>query len=120
MTQGIEPDEILRRYHAAINALDFGAIEAMFAADIVYSSDGIGGIVSGRDSVIAAFRAYFEQYPDQHAEDEAVETLSATMARSIWTLRATNAQTGASYSRQGTETVTIDGSGKIVRIAVEG
>jgi limonene-1,2-epoxide hydrolase len=117
MTQGVDPAEIIRRYHAAINALDFGAIEAMFAADIVYDSGGVGGTILGRDAVMAAFRTYFTEYPDQVSEDLSIETLSPKTARSVWALRAT---TAAPYNRQGTETITLDDNGRIVRVEVEG
>ncbi len=120
MTQGVEPAEIQLRYHAAINALDYQSIEAMFAADIVYDSGGVGGIISGRDAVMAAFRVYFAEYPDQVSEDLSVETLSPNTARSAWALQATSATTGAPYKRQGTETVTVDQDGRIVRVTVEG
>jgi len=120
MTQGVDPAEIIRRYHTAINALDFGAIEAMFAADIVYDSGGVGGTISGREVVMSAFRAYFAEYPDQVSEDLSVETLSPNSARSYWTLRATSATTAAPYNRQGTETITLDDNGRIVRVDVDG
>ncbi|RJG45974.1 MULTISPECIES: nuclear transport factor 2 family protein [unclassified Mesorhizobium] len=120
MTQGVEPAEILRRYHAAINALDYHAIEAMFAADIVYDSGGVGGLISGRDAVMAAFKTYFAEYPDQVSEDLSVETLSPNTARSVWALQATSATTGAPYKRQGTETITLDEDGRIIRVDVEG
>ncbi|MBR0555684.1 nuclear transport factor 2 family protein [Ciceribacter sp. L1K23] len=113
-----DPAEHVRIYHAAINALDFAAIEAFFAEDAVYLSPGTGDTV-GRDAVLSAFRQYFETYPDQRAWDDAIETTGPRSARAVWNIEATHATTGERLSRRGTETVDFDSEGRIVRIEVE-
>lgn len=114
----LDPAARLQAFHDAINALDFAAIEASFAEDAVYLSGGTGDI-SGRREIIAAFRRYFDTYPDQVAANERVETLGPREARSFWRLRATHAATGAPLIRQGIETISFDEAGLIVKVLVE-
>lgn len=113
----IDPISLTAAYHAAINALDFKAIENCFAPDIVYNSAGIGSI-DGRDAVMSAFLSYFERFPDQVASDESIEQTGMLQARSIWTIVATNNQTGDIVQRSGEEVVTFDLFGKIVKVEV--
>jgi len=105
-------------YHEAINALDFAAIEAMFAEEAVYASGGVGGNIEGRAAIMAAFRKYFDVYPDQVADDDLVEAVGAFSARSVWRLVATYKETGDRLMRSGQETVTFDAVGKIMRVDV--
>ncbi|OLP58625.1 DUF4440 domain-containing protein [Xaviernesmea oryzae] len=113
----LDPVQRLIDFHAAINALDFAAIEAAFAEEAVYSSGKVGGL-QGKAAIMAAFRRYFAQYPDQVAEDSLVEAVSPFAARSVWRLRATDAVTGAPLEREGEETITFDAEGRIVGVAV--
>ena len=113
-----DPVASLIAYHAAINALDFDAIAAMFADDAVYVSGGIGGMTEGRGAIMAAFRAYFDIYPDQMAEDDSVERQGPLSARAAWRLIATHRATGEPLVRRGLETVTFDDTGRIVRVEV--
>jgi ketosteroid isomerase-like protein len=115
---GFDPVDRLAHFHTAINALDFAAIEACFAADAIYSSSGIGTI-KGRDAIMAAFRDYFAVYPDQSATDESIERISPSAASSRWRLSATHATTGARLERTGKETVTFDGTGLIAGVEVQ-
>ena len=39
-----DPVDILRRWHDAINALDFDAIDAFFADDAIYGSRKVGAL----------------------------------------------------------------------------
>ena len=114
-----DPVAALRHYHAAIEALDFAAIEACFATDAEYVSDGIGAIVVGRDAIMAAFRDYFAAYGDQVSKDEAVAALSPRAAWSRWRLEATHAVSGVRLDRSGEETVHFDADGRIVRVEVK-
>lgn len=120
MSTAHDPAETLARFHDVTNAQDFAAIEAMFAPDVVYISQGVGGRIEGRDAVMAAFRAYFEEYPDQEAEDKKLEALSSNSARSEWSLTGTSTKTGVWRERHGAETITLNGNGLIVRVDVEG
>ncbi len=120
MAIGPDPVFILRRFHEATNALDYAALEDMFAPDAVYTSAGVGGAVEGREAIMAAFRAYFEEYPDQVAEDISLDALSPVSARSVWRLERTSTRTGQWRERHGAETITVDAEGKIVRVDVEG
>ena len=113
----VDPVEMVRRYHAAINALDYEALDALFAEEAAYLSNGIGA-VRGKDAILRSFRAYFAEYPDQVAVDDLVESLSGSKARSLWRLTATHAVTGMTLSRQGEEVVTLDDAGKILRVDV--
>lgn len=113
----IDPVSLTVAYHAAINALDFKTIENCFAPDIVYNSAGIGSI-HGRDAVMSAFLSYFERFPDQVATDESIEKTGRLQARAIWTIVATNNQTGYIIQRFGEETLTFDASGRILKVEV--
>lgn len=113
----IDPSGLLRRYHAAINALDFEAIGACFAEDARYSSNGIGE-TAGRAAIMASFRHYFARYPGQVAGDRLVETVSPVSARAVWWLEATDGTTGIRIKRQGEEIVTFDACGLIISVAV--
>jgi len=112
-----DPAATLTRFHDAINALDFAAIEAAFAEDAVYGSVKVGAL-SGRAAIMAAFRAYFATYPDQVAVDELVETVSPSAARSVWRVKATDSRTGAPLLRHGEETLYFDAAGRITRVDV--
>jgi limonene-1,2-epoxide hydrolase len=113
----LDPVALVRRFHAAISMLDFAAIEAFFTEDATYSSGKIGGL-KGRAEIMAAFRRYFGEYPDQIAQDSLIEPLSAVSARSIWHLTATSRLTGKQLRREGEEIVTFDQDGRIVSVDV--
>lgn len=112
-----DPSALTINYHAAVNALDFAAIEAAFSEDARYVSNGVGSL-TGREAILAAFRDYFRVYPDQVAHDSLVETLSPTSARTRWRLTATHAITGKRIDRSGIELLSFDDEGRIVEIAV--
>lgn len=114
-----DPLAALKTYHAAIEVLDFAAIEACFAPDACYVSDGVGDAVVGRDAIMAAFRGYFACYGDQVSKDEQVAALSPHAAWSRWCLQATHAVSGARLVRSGEETVHFDADGRIVRVEVK-
>lgn len=118
MQPDFDPVEQTVAYHAAINALDFAAIEAFFAEDAVYISGGVGGTIAGRAPILAAFRSYFAAYPDQVAEDTEIEALGPQAARAVWQLKATHDETGEPLVRSGEETITFDDAGRIVRVEV--
>ena len=113
-----DPVARLVAYHDAINALDFSTIESMFSENAVYDSGGLGGAVTGRASIMEGFRAYFDTYPDQVAEDSVVEALDGLRVRSVWRLTATHRQTGERLVRTGEETLTFDPAGQIIRVDV--
>jgi hypothetical protein len=113
-----DPLARLIAYHDAINALDFAAIEAMFAGNAVYDSGGLGGVVEGRELIMAGFRSYFDLYPDQISEDKLVEPVGERAVRSVWNLVATHRLTGEKLIRAGEEIVTFDDAGSIARVEV--
>jgi ketosteroid isomerase-like protein len=113
-----DPVEHLTIFHAAINALDYATIEDYFAEDAIYVSGGVGGRIEGRDAIMAAFRKYFDAYPDQVAVDNSVEKVSDNAARSVWELKAIDSRTGAPMVRTGEETLVFNADGKIARIDV--
>lgn len=112
-----DPAAATERFHAAIGALDFAGIEDFFAVDATYSSGKIGGL-TGRTDIMAAFRRYFAEYPDQVAEDSLVEPVSPLAARAVWRLTATSTATGKPLVRRGEETITFNDQGKIVSVEV--
>lgn len=113
-----DPVAATRRYHDALDILDLDAVERCFAAGAVYVSSGVGGRIEGRTAILSAFRAYFDSYPDQSAQDEAIEALSPYAARAQWRLSATHAVTGVPTERRGVETIHFDATGRIARIDV--
>ncbi|CAN7316344.1 nuclear transport factor 2 family protein [Aminobacter sp. LjRoot7] len=114
-----DPVAALKTYHAAIDVLDFAAIEACFTPDAEYVSDGVGAISVGRDAILKAFRGYFACYGDQVSKDEQVAALSPRSAWSRWRLEATHVVSGARLVRSGEETVTFDADGRIMRVEVK-
>ena len=50
-----DSESLVRRYYAALNALDLGAVESMFAIDASYHSAGISAL-RGRAAIMAAMR----------------------------------------------------------------
>lgn len=112
-----DPAAALERYHAALNALDWPAIEAAFAEAATYVSNGVGAL-TGRDAILAAFRAWFAEYPDQVAVDDSVEATGPLSARAVWSLTATSAKTGARIERRGVEMIDFNAAGLILRVAV--
>ncbi|WEZ84118.1 nuclear transport factor 2 family protein [Rhizobium sp. 32-5/1] len=112
-----DPAELLIRYHDAINALDFAAIEAFFVDNATYSSGKIGA-VEGKAVILSGFRRYFDEYPDQVARDSLVETVSRNAARAVWHLEATSTITGERLVRDGEETITFDADGRILKVEV--
>ncbi|MGO4440219.1 nuclear transport factor 2 family protein [Rhizobium sp. RAF56] len=114
---GFDPVERCRLYFAAIDAIDFAAIEAFYADDVTYSSNGVGSL-SGRDEVMAAIRGYFAAYPDQTSITKSIEALTPLSARAVWSVRATHSGTGNPLVREGEETITFDGDGQVVSVDV--
>jgi ketosteroid isomerase-like protein len=113
-----DPVETLRRFHDAVNAQDFPAIEAFFSENAEYGSVKVGAL-RGKAAIMQAFRIYFAEYPDQVAHDDTFEQLAPNAARSLWHLTATSTKTGAKLVRKGAETIYLDGEGRIERVVVE-
>lgn len=112
-----DPVDILRRWHEAINALDFDAIAAFFADNASYGSRKVGAL-RGKEQIMKAFRDYFAEYPDQVAVDDSIEKVGPASAKSTWHLTATSATTGEKLVRQGEETIYLNAEGKIERVDV--
>lgn len=106
------------RYHAALDVRDFAAIEAMFAPGAEYVSPGVGGRLSGRDNILAAFRRYFAEYADQQSTDDDIKMVAPDRVIARWHLVASSSVTGAALARSGEEEVTFAGDGRICRIEV--
>lgn len=109
--------DIVERYHAATNALDFKAIAGFFSETAVYVSDGVG-VFEGRDAILDGFRAYFAEYGDQVVEDQSMQAISDRAVRSVWTLTATSSKTGEKRVRSGEETAFLDRDGFIEKVIV--
>jgi ketosteroid isomerase-like protein len=118
VSSAVSPADVVRRYHEALNSQDFSAIKTMLSTEAIYQSPGVGKI-HGRSAILAAFRAYFAEYPDQVAEDSTIEVISTCEARARWSLTATMASTGAVIRRQGYEIVRVDTDGTILAVIVE-
>ena len=113
-----DPVEVLRRFHDAVNGQDYEAIEGFFADDATYGSVKVGTL-RGKPAILAAFRKYFAEYPDQVAHDDSFEKLGPNAAKSSWHLNATSATTGEKLIRMGEETIFLNAEGKIERVDVE-
>jgi len=112
-----DPVEELKRFHGAVNALDFETIENYFAEDATYVSNGVGSL-SGRADIMVAFRKYFDDYPDQTAMDTLVEKVSPKAGRAVWSVRATHSKTGNPLVREGEETITFNEDGRVTHVEV--
>ncbi|EJL54587.1 hypothetical protein PMI09_02330 [Rhizobium sp. CF122] len=112
-----DPAEEIKRFHGAINALDFDTIENCFAQDATYVSNGVGSL-SGRADIMGAFSKYFDDYPDQTAIDTLVEKVSPNAGRAVWSVRATHSKTGKPLVREGEETITFNEDGRITHVEV--
>ena len=108
----------LLAYTAALNRFDFDTVEALFAPDAVYVSAGVGGTIVGRQAIMLAFKVYFAEHPDQVNEDSNIQLLGPNAIKADWKLRATNIKSGMHIQRRGTQIVSFDAQGKIVRIEV--
>jgi len=106
-------------YHAAMNRLDLEAAAAMFTAGAEYHSPSVGAIY-GKHALLAAFKAYFEEYPDQHAADDRLTFAGPDSVRSDWHLTATSKSTGKAIARSGSAIMFFDHQGLIRRIEVLG
>jgi ketosteroid isomerase-like protein len=113
-----DPVAEIKAFHGAINALDFETIENYFAEEATYVSNGVGSL-SGREEIMAAFRRYFDDYPDQTALDTLVEKLSPNSGRAVWSVRATHSRTGKPLIREGEETITFDEEGRVTHVEVK-
>ncbi len=109
---------LVSRYHAALNALDLAAVEAMFADEAEYHSPSVGGIL-GKHAVMAEMRGYFAEYPDQIAIDDRTYYVGPDAVRSEWRLTATSKSTGKTVMRQGAETIFFTAKGLIRRVEVQ-
>ncbi len=109
---------LVNRYHAALNALDLAAVEAMFADDAEYHSPSVGGIL-GKHAIMTAMRGYFAEYPDQVTIDDHTSYAGPDAVRSEWRLKATSKATGKVSMREGAETIFFDHQGLIRRIEVK-
>jgi ketosteroid isomerase-like protein len=114
----IDAVAVLKRYHGALNAFDLGEVENMFAADAVYVSPGLKGVLTGRANIMAALRKYFAEYDDQISTDERIEKIDHLKVRSIWHLKATSKITKAKVIRRGEEIITLNNKGLIIKIDV--
>jgi hypothetical protein len=106
-------------YHAAMERQDLERAAAMFSADAEYHSPSVGAIY-GRHAMLAAFRSYFAEYPDQHAVDERLSYAGPDSVRSDWRLTATSKSTGKKIDRAGTAIMFFNHQGLIRRIEVTG
>jgi hypothetical protein len=115
---GIDPVQLVKRYHAALNRFDAAVVSPMFDPAATYTSPSVGTL-AGRDAIIAAMEDYFTEFPDQVAEDEQVEQTGPLTVLCRWRLAATSKATGARSIRRGVETLTFSPEGLILSIAVE-
>ena len=115
----IDPVALVRRYHAALQPYDASLAAACFAPAAVYVSPGVNGRIEGCGAIIAAFDAYFAEYPDQQAEDTRIDRLPGLAACAHWRLAATSVTTSQRIIRHGVETVRFDAEGLIIAVEVE-
>ncbi len=106
-------------YHAAMNRFDLETAAAMFTSDAEYHSPSVGALY-GRHALLAAFRAYFDEYPDQRAVDDRLSYAGPNAVRSDWHLIATSRSTGRKIERTGSAIMFFNHGGLIRRIEVMG
>ncbi len=109
--------DIVARYHAALAAQDFEAIETLLTDTVVYISNGIG-VREGREAVLSGIRTYFAEFGDHAAEDFEIEAISDRAVRSVWKVTATSARNGRKVERHGEKTAFLDRDGFIEKIIV--
>jgi SnoaL-like domain len=112
-----DPVAALNAYHTALDAHDVDLVERLMAVNATYESAGIG-LVEGRAAIASAMRKYFTAHSNHQAWDDSVEQLGPQSARAVWQLTATNDATGEKYHRRGTEEVTFDDAGMVLRVLV--
>jgi ketosteroid isomerase-like protein len=61
--RGDGPESIVERFNAAINGRDLDGLARSMTADHVFI-DSAGGRVEGRERCLAAWRGFFDAYPD--------------------------------------------------------
>jgi hypothetical protein len=105
-------------YTAALNRFDFDAVAQMFAENAIYISSGLHGAFHGRSAIMAAFREYFADHPDQVNVDKHLKRVGPNDVQSDWTLTATNARTGKTVSRKGIQVFTFNDAGLIQVVQV--
>lgn len=110
--------KLVERYHDALNRFDFAAVEKMFTEDAEYHSSGIGGLY-GRDAILHAMKAYFNEFSDQVSTDDKLELLSEGTVRAHWRLAATTKSSGRKVTRQGFENIHFNTKGLITMVEVE-
>lgn len=110
--------KLATRYHEALNKFDFAAVESMFSEDAEYHSSGIGGLY-GRNNIMHAMKAYFNEFNDQASTDDKLELIGDHTVRSHWRLVATTRSSGRKVSRQGVENLHFNGKGLIIMVEVE-
>lgn len=114
----IDPVELLKEYHAALNNFDLENVERMFATEAVYVSPGLYGEIKGRSDIMQAMSKYFAEYTDQVSTDESIEQLDQLTMKSVWSL-ATSSRAGVKTKRKGEEIIRFNINGLIERIEVE-
>jgi ketosteroid isomerase-like protein len=112
-----DPVEALLAYHKALNDHDVESIAEMVADDMRYQSAGLGEL-QGKAAFVKSLQDYFETFPDHQACDDAVTNISANIASSVWSLRATHKTTRETVERRGVETISYNDDGKITEIVV--
>ncbi len=108
----IDPVALLIEYHAALQARDYSAIEGCLHRDAVYVSAGLGAL-DGRPNILSALQDYFSKHLDHVANDEKVEKVSASCAKSTWCLKANKVE------RRGVEYITFNPQGLITKVEVQ-
>ena len=102
----------LAAYTAVLNRYDLDAVGDMFAENVVYVSLGLNDEIKGRAAIMEVFRSYFAQHTDQVNVDEDMRVLDANRLQARWRLKSSKSK------RSGTQIISFDVQGKIIRIEV--
>ena len=103
---------LLDDYTAALNRHDLETVENMFSESAVYLSPGLNGEIKGRAAIMAAFRRYFAEHPDQVNVDEDVRVLDENTLQTRWRLASSKSK------RSGKQIINFNAEGEIQRIEV--
>jgi len=73
------PEDIVRRFAAAINSHDADAVAAFFTDEHVFI-DSLGNRLTGRQNLLLGWRKYFQMFPDYSIQISSLATHHSTVA----------------------------------------
>lgn len=106
-----------RRYVDLSNAADLEGALGMFAEDASYRSTQVGSF-EGRDAIATMMTGFFERFRDAHWRVATYDEVAPNEVEFDFVMTARSSDTGQTIERRGTERISFDTRGKIVRVFV--